>query len=99
MALTPCLDCGRLAPRGNRCPACASRRNKQKMAGSPYQTAAWRRLSRQVIGAAGCCARCGALSSLTAHHAHPLRDGGLLHGPLIVLCRVCHGELEAQLRR
>lgn len=88
MALSPCLDCGRITT-GSRCRSCAR--------SSPYQSTAWRRLSLAVVQRDGACVRCGQTVFLSAHHIVPRSEGGAdLLDNLETLCTRCHGRETAR---
>lgn len=81
----PCLDCGVLSD-GTRCPTHTRQRNA-----SPERKALygghWQRYSRAKRKAHPWCSSCGSTSDLTVDHPSDA-----------VLCRPCHGKLEASRR-
>ena len=88
-----CLGCGALIDlgTGSRCRRCERKRNRAKAARSPYQTAEWRRLARQVKLRDGGCGVCGSTVRLAAHHLIPLSRGGA-NDPanVVALCQSHH---------
>ena len=82
--LRPCLDCGRLIPKGtSRCATCI----KPNPYGSEHQ-----RRSRLLRALHPWCEECGATEDLTADHIVPLARGGDPLGKLRVLCRSCNSR-------
>lgn len=63
-----------------------------------YNTAEWRKLSKQVRQANPLCARCDATEDLAVHHIIPPKgDRGLFFDPenLVVLCKECHDRVTS----
>lgn len=76
-----CLDCGRLT-HGSRCPSCRN--------ASPYPTAEWRRVARNVTARDGSCRLCGGTNRLSAHHVIPRAENGSdTPENLVTLCVGC----------
>lgn len=107
MTTKPCLGCGQMEPLvdGRRCAECAPVREKARH--NPiYDTAAWRRASREAIAAwvavhGWVCPGFGVPShpsrDLTAGHPIALANGGAaVQTGLIVECRSCGSRRGAR---
>ena len=96
-----CLGCGALIELGarSRCAACERKRNRLKAATSPYHTAEWRRLSKQVKARDGTCRVCASTVRLAAHHRVPVSRGGA-NDPanVIALCQSHHTQYTNAVR-
>jgi len=94
----PCLDCGRVT-HGSRCPACASKheRNRGNSTARGYGTN-WRAKSERITRQVGRCERCGvthtADNPLTLDHVVPKSRGGTAE-QVQVLCRKCNSHKGA----
>jgi len=78
------------------CPSPRSWGNRSRA--SVYRSSEWRRLSRQAIEQAGCCAICGATDRLHVHHITPPKgDEELFYNRdnLTVLCETCHARMTS----
>jgi len=75
------------------CPSPRSWGNRSRA--SVYRSSEWRRLSRQAIEQAGCCAICGSTDRLEAHHISPDPELALDPHNIVVLCKVCHARVTS----
>ena len=101
MALTPCLDCGRLARR-SRCGDCTRRREVIRNAGPAQQSrlAIGGEQRRRVYLRDGYrCRDCGRGDDLTLDHVQPLASTGpkprVRDDELMTLCRSCNSRKGA----
>lgn len=107
MPETPCLGCGQMEPLvdGRRCARCAPRRERARH-NRVYDTAAWKRASREAIDAhvkvfGWVCPGFGRPAhpsrDLTAGHPIALANGGApIQAGLIVECRSCGSRRGAR---
>jgi hypothetical protein len=88
MPLRPCLNCGVLGS-GTRCVDCYRARQRRRNAQEDRRIydRDWRAHSRGRRAEQPWCSGCGTVSDLTVDHPSDA-----------VLCRRCHGELEARRR-
>ena len=92
----PCIDCHKPTIL-TRCPECARGKSRPAPHGSSYQTAEWRKLSKQARQRdQGECTLCGSTNRVGAHHRIHRREGGpdTLEN-LISLCASCHRKAHA----
>jgi hypothetical protein len=110
MALRRCLDCPALVEHGNRCPACFTRWNRERLS-TPQQreirnSRAWRELSEDVRRREPWCRDCRKtghfIRAAQVHHPDARFQGGELlppAGELVPLCTKCHSIRTAGERR
>ena len=89
----PCLDCGELTPRGNRCQSCASRRTDRALGYGPAHQAERLRLAATLPAP---CGYCGAMpTSASDWVAAHFTDGDPRAGYLVA-CRRCNERVKAR---
>jgi len=92
--------CNGTAQRGGRCANCRAANDRQRKAGTIYNTTRWRTLRRKVLNDEPTCRACGHLAT-DVDHITPITAGGApwdLHN-LQPLCHSCHSEKTSSERR